>query len=120
MIGRIDASGRALLDVRSRRPVSHVETDVAVWIDTGFTGELVMPRPLIESLGLPLGPIVRAVLANGSSVELESFHCFLEWFGQWRSIEVVASAGEFPLLGVGLLMKQTLTVDYRAMILNLV
>ena len=38
----------------------------------------------------------------------------LEWLGQWKRIEVIANQGQFPLLGVGLLMGHSLHIDYQA------
>jgi predicted aspartyl protease len=84
------------------------------WIDTGFTGELVLPQQQVTSLGLPLGPSVRARLANGSDIQLDTYTCLLEWFDEWRRIEVVANQGQHPLLDVGLLLDHVLHIDYRA------
>ncbi len=101
MTGVVDGSGRALLRVRLRHPTSNVETEVDAWVDTGFTGELVVPQSQIAAIGLPLGPSIRAGLADGSEVELETYTCQLEWFGAWQSIEIIANTGQYPLLGVG-------------------
>ena len=111
MTGIVDSGGRALLPIRLQHPVSQVETVLEAWIDTGFTGDLVMPAKLIGSLGLPLGSQVTATLADGSVLQLDTYYCFLEWFGQWKSIEVIANQGQFPLLGVGLLVGHSLHID---------
>ena len=42
---------------------------------------------------------------------LESFTCFLDWFGEDRAVEVIANDGEYPLLGIGLLVGHRLVVD---------
>jgi predicted aspartyl protease len=102
MTGLVDCSGRALLQVRLRHPTSAIESVVDCWIDTGFTGELVMPRQKILELGLPPGIAVRAGLADGTEVDLDTYTCMLNWFGEWKRIEVLAGGGQFPLLGVGL------------------
>jgi clan AA aspartic protease len=119
MTGVVDGSGRALLRVRLRHPTSFVETELDCWIDTGFTGELVVPQGPINALGLPLGPAIRARLADGSEVELETYLCLLEWFGIWKQIEVIANTGPYPLLGVGLLLGHELQIDYRSLVLTL-
>lgn len=119
MTGSVDNSGRALLRIRVRHPVSAVEAELDGWIDTGFTGELVLPREQVVRLGLPLGPAVRAGLADGSEVELDTYTCILEWFGEWRRIEVVANQGQFPLIGVGLLLDRELRIDYRGKMVTL-
>lgn len=119
MTGVVDSDGRALLRVRLRHPTSNVETELDVWIDTGFTGELVMPQAQITALGLPVGPYVRARLADGSDVELESYLCLLEWFGNLKQIEIIANKGHFPLLGVGLLLGHDLHIAYRTQAVTL-
>jgi len=111
--GQVDASGRALLVLRVRRTRDAERRELAVWIDTAFTGELVMPRPTIESLGLPQSAAVLAGLADGTRVVLESYSCVVDWFGDGRRVEVIESDGPFPLLGVGLLRDRRLEVDYR-------
>jgi hypothetical protein len=44
-----------------------------------------------------------AILADGRSVELETFACFLDWFGKTYETQLAASDGEYPLLGTMLL-----------------
>ncbi|MEM1226869.1 MAG: clan AA aspartic protease [Planctomycetota bacterium] len=87
--------------------------EVEVWIDTGFTGDLVIPRSSIDELGLQQSGSVDAVLADGSQTELQTYSCVIEWFGKARNLEVIANDGEYPLLGVGLLLGLELRVDYR-------
>ena len=69
MTGTVDSSGRALLRLRMQHPISASETELDAWIDTAFTGELVLPLQQVVLLGFPLGPAVRAGLADGSEVE---------------------------------------------------
>ncbi len=113
MTGIVDSSDRALVPIRLYHPVSADETELDAWVDTGFTGELVASRDVVNRLSLPLGPAVRAGLADGSEVELDAFTCLLDWFGERKRIEVVANQGQFPLLGAGLLAGRKLEIDYR-------
>jgi clan AA aspartic protease len=117
--GTVDHSGRALLRIRVRYPVSGAETELDAWIDTGFTGELVLPAQQVTRLGLPLGPAVRAGLADGSEVELDTHTCIVDWFGESKRIEAVSNRGQFPLLGVGRLLDRELSIDYRARTLSI-
>jgi clan AA aspartic protease len=113
--GSVDDAGRALVRIRLKHPPTEAAAaELDAWIDTGFTGELVLPQQTVESLGLPLGPAVMARLADGSDTQLDTYTCLLEWFDQWKRIEVVANQGHYPLLGVGLLMDRDLRIDYRA------
>lgn len=113
MTGSVDAAGRALVRIRLKNPADAREEELDAWIDTGFTGELVLPQQTVESIGLPLGPSVMARLADGSDVHLDTHTCLLEWLDEWRRIEVVANQGHYPLLGVGLLLDCDLHINYR-------
>jgi clan AA aspartic protease len=119
MNGFIDGFGRALLSIRVHSVIDEQTEDVNVWIDTGFTGEFVLPRDVIEALHLPTSGSVDAVLADGSAIELNTFTCLIEWFGEEKRIEVVESEGDRALLGVGLLLGLELRANYRTMSLTL-
>jgi clan AA aspartic protease len=114
MTGTVDNAGRALLQIRLKPSADGTEAELKAWIDTGFTGELVLPRDRVVALGLPLGAAVKAILADGSEIQLETHTCLVQWFGEWKRIEVVANDGQFPLLGIGLLRDRQLQIDYRA------
>jgi clan AA aspartic protease len=113
MVGKVDVLGRALLALTIHSPRRKSQTQVDVWIDTGFNGELVLPRKLIEEVNLPLSGTVKAILADGAEVALNTYICELDWFGETRQFEVVSNEGEFPLLGVGLLLGRDLKISYR-------
>lgn len=119
MIGSIDEYGRALLSVEIRPDVSGPSSAVEVWIDTGFTGELVLPNLTIEALRLAHSGSVDATLADGSTIELQTYTCFVDWFGTQRRLEVVANQGDFPLLGVGLFLGLELRANYASLELTL-
>lgn len=113
MKGRVDNAGRALIEIALRKSVEREWTQVEAWIDTGFTGDLVMPISSIERLGLELSGSVDAILADGSQIALSTYTCIIEWFGGTKTLEIVANDGECPLLGVGLMLGLELNVDYR-------
>ncbi len=119
MTGAVDTDFRALLIVRLRPPDAADSTDVTVWVDTGFTGDLVLSRQRIAALGLSVGTAIPAILADGSKLQLDTFRAQLDWFGEWRSLEVIANDGQYPLLGTGLLRGHKLTVDYATRTLTL-
>ena len=52
MKGLVDLNGRALLTVEVRAAQDAPALPLEVWIDTGFTSELVMPRAQIQRLNL--------------------------------------------------------------------
>ena len=110
----MDGEGRALLPIAVRDAASAVPAQWNAWIDTGFTGDLVVPRPLLIAIGADPTSTAIGVLADGSQVTLDSYTFLIEWFGQVRTIEVIANDGACPLLGVGLLNGHQLMIDYLA------
>lgn len=119
MKGFVDGQLRALLRVPVSASRDGDRTDIVVWIDTAFNGGLAIPQRQIVELGLVRESSADAVLADGHSVELETFACFLDWFGNSYETQIVASDGEHPLLGTGLLENHVLHVDYVKMQLTL-
>lgn len=112
MKGRVDDSLRALLEVPIAAMQDGKKESLTVWIDTAFNGGLVIPRRHIERLELKKSSTTQAVLADGQTVDLETFTCYLEWFGKVHRTQVVANEGEFPLLGTMLLTDRKLMIDY--------
>lgn len=119
MNGIVDEFGRALLDLKIRSTANEDPVGITVRVDTAFNGELVVPRAMIEPLGLEQSAGIRARLADGSEVTLESYTCILDWFGDQRAVEVIANNGQMPLLGIGMLIGHRLVVDYKDFIVGL-
>lgn len=113
MNGRVDGSGRALIKIALKPSAKGLPMRLEAWVDTGFTGELVLPQTLVSDLKLQSGT-VGAQLGDGSDVILRTYTCRIAWFGKSRQIEVVANDGQFPLLGVGLLRDHRMAIDYPA------
>jgi len=82
-----------------------------VVVDTGFNGELVLPRKLIQALKWPLKGQVRVELADGSLVSTDVYEGRVLWFGQERVVTVYATASKDGLLGTQMLMGCTLFLD---------
>ena len=89
-------------------------TKLAVWVDTAFNGGLAISHKQIELLGLIKESSAEAVLADGKTVELETYACFFDWFGASYETQVIANDGEYPLLGTMLLSGHKLEIDYEA------
>jgi clan AA aspartic protease len=119
MKGIVDQAGRAILEIQLRSYSSHPFRTITVWIDTGFTGDLVLPQKTIDELGLNPSGTVDGILADGSQTVLTTYHCEIDWFGRIRNLEVIANSGTTPLLGVGLLLAKELIVDYTNLLLTL-
>jgi len=112
MKGHVDGYGRALITVSVRLSDVAATHDVQVWIDTGFMANW-FTETTIDDLGLRQSGTVKAILADGSEVALRRYFCLIEWFGEQCDLEVIANDGEYPLLGVGLLLGHDLHVSYR-------
>jgi predicted aspartyl protease len=112
--GLVDGELRALVSVPVSASRDGRRKDVIVWIDTAFNGGLVLPRIQIDDLRLVKESSAEAVLADGQTVELETFSCFLDWFGHCYETQIVANDGRYPLLGTMLLNGRRLEIDYQA------
>jgi clan AA aspartic protease len=117
--GYVDEQDRALLAIGLCPAERAIPTDITVWIDTAFTGDLVLPRSQITALGLPVGVATPAILTDGSRIEVDTFTAHIDWFGRWQSLEVIANDGMIPLLGMSMLRRRRLTIDYAARTLTL-
>ena len=104
MRGLVDDKQRALLRVPVSASRKGSRTSIVVWIDTAFNGGLVIPRKQIAELELVQESSAEATLADGHPIELETFACFVDWFGNSYETQVIANDGEFPLLGTMLLV----------------
>ena len=114
MKGIVDDKLRALVRVPVSASSDGKREEIDVWIDTAFNGTLVLPRKQIAASGLVKASSAEAILADGHSVELETFACFFDWFGKSYETQVVANDGDYPLLGTMLLDGHRLNIDYQA------
>lgn len=118
--GHVDDQLRALVRVPVAASRDGPRQEVVAWVDTAFNGGLTVPRSLVAGLGLPQESSAEAVLADGQTVALETFGCYLDWFGQTYQTQVIASDGAYPLLGTQLLAGRRLLIDYSARTVELV
>lgn len=114
MRGFVDDKLRALVRVPVSASSDGRRMDMVMWIDTAFNGGLVVPRKQIAKLGMVKESSAEAILADGHSVQLETFACFFDWFGNSCETQIVANDGEYPLLGTMLLDGHRLEIDYEA------
>jgi clan AA aspartic protease len=116
----VDDQLRALLRVPVSASRNGARTDLVAWIDTAFNGGLALPRKRVAELGLAKQSSAEATLADGRTVELETFACFLDWFGNTYETQVAASDGEYPLLGTMLLAGHRLDINSAAKTVELI
>lgn len=113
MNGLVDERGRSLVTIALRPAKDGSETSYRAWVDTAFTGDLVLSRREVERLQLSCSTLTDVVLGDGQEAQLQAFTAWIMWFGQLREVEVVASDVETPLLGVTMMLGHRLVVDYR-------
>lgn len=119
MKGFVDDQRRALLRVPVSASRDGERTEIVAWIDTAFNGGLAIPRKQIAELELEKESSTEAILADGNTVELETYACFVDWFGDSYETQIAASNGEYPLLGTMLLDRHRLVIDYEAKTIEL-
>jgi len=119
VLGSVDDKSRALMEVSIANELKGPATSITTWIDTAFDGHLVFSQSLIDELGLDTLVETEAILADGSKVQLETYLCYLDWFGQRMPVQVIANEGKYPLLGTGLLEQRILHIDYISQELRL-
>ena len=120
MNGHVDDQKRAIMRVEVQSSLSAGLEPVDAWIDTAFDGHFVFSSNLIKELGLDTLVETEAILADGSKVPLQTYVCYLEWFGKTIAAQVIENEGRFPLLGTALMGDLRLVVDYPAKRVNLI
>lgn len=98
-------------------PVDFIDGDGRDWtveaqVDTGFTGELTLPMSAIDRLGLESSGFSTYRVGGGSLTSFDSYHAAIRWGNSIRQVTVLASE-TFPLIGVGLLWYNNLSIDFR-------
>ena len=114
MTGLVDDHLRALLRVPVSASFDGERTEILAWIDTAFSGGLAVPQSMAIDLKLVEQSYAPAILADGSTVDLPTYSCFVDWFGKRYETQVAAGEARFPLLGTIFLAEHRLIVDYAA------
>lgn len=99
-------------------PVELIASDgqihvVEAVLDTGFDGELTLPREIIQRLGIPLYDDYVSRLADGRDIKVSGYEGQVMWHGRPRNILVLETEGD-PLLGMYLLWRNRITIDNYA------
>lgn len=82
-------------------------------LDTGFTGSLTLPSAVVDELDLPFRGRGSALLGDGGESEFDIHEATIAWAGE-RRLAAIDVAETDPLLGVGLLLGNELTVQVIA------
>jgi clan AA aspartic protease len=89
------------------------ERQIEAVLDTGYTGSLTLPSVVVSALHLPFSGRGSVVLGDGSESELDIHEATVTWAGERRLVAIDVAETD-PLLGVGLLLGNELTVQVIA------
>jgi clan AA aspartic protease len=81
-------------------------------VDTGFSAFLTLPRVTIEQLSLQSQGALQVILADGNSIETETFSARVELNGELHAVYVVHTETQ-PLIGMSFLQGHQLTIEVR-------
>ena len=106
--GVVNSAYEAVIPLTVQGP-SRRTRDIQAVVDTGFTGFLTLPSPLVTELGLLYRHRGRAILADGSQVFFDIYDVAVLWAGEPRYIRV-GVADATPLVGMRLLDRHNLNI----------
>jgi clan AA aspartic protease len=86
------------------------DIEVECVVDTGFTGALVLPRAVVDQLGLPIVTHEEFRMVGGMCDSADIALAQVHWLGEVRRVDVIVK--EAYLVGAALLAGARLTVDY--------
>ena len=79
-------------------------------IDTGYSGEIVLPLDIVEELNLARGDDIAVTLGDGTTDDYATYNARIEWHDRHRDV-MVTSVGSEALVGIRLLRGSNLSVD---------
>ena len=111
ILGSVNANREAIIQIAVLSDRKKVKS-VRPVVDTGYTGDLMLPRAIVNELGLTLRGVQDAILGDGSLKLFEMYVGSVIWDGEIRRIEINASETE-SLVGMGLLEGYKLEIEAR-------
>ena len=111
MTGFFTSEGEPSLSVHVAGPAGNLDVDAV--IDTGFNGEITLPRGKIDTLGLPEATVTEVTLADGRVQDVPLYEAKALLSDATREV-FVAEAPTMPLVGTGLLQGFSLHIEFQA------
>ena len=112
IVGAMNAQREAIVRLVVVGPAGQ-ERQIEAVLDTGYTGSLTLPAAMVSDLELPFRGRGSALLGDGSESEFDIHEATVAWAGE-RRLAAIDVAEIEPLLGVGLLLGNELTVQVVA------
>lgn len=101
ILGRVNGDREAIVQIVVLNDSKKTASIEGV-VDTGYTGDLMLPMAVVEQLGLVIQGIQQGVLGDGSRRAFEVYSGLVIWDGIIRKVEINA-AETGVLIGMGLL-----------------
>jgi clan AA aspartic protease len=105
--GKVNSLREALVEIRFRDG----ERFECI-VDTGFNGTLMLPRPFVDHLQIPIIGTLPFELVGGARIIGQVALAHIEWLDEEREVEVVVSDSYDGLIGTELLTGTTLNINY--------
>ncbi len=86
-------------------------TELDLVVDTGFNGELVLPKAYLKKLGFRYRGWTMVELADGSEVPTGFYEGTVIWFGKKRKVRIHKTKSEDALLGTQMLIGYIFELD---------
>ena len=112
--GEVNSSREALVEIR----LGGGQRFECV-IDTGFNGDLMLPRLFIDRLGIPIRGRMVFEIVGGTSLIAPVAYANIEWLDEQREVEIIVSDGDDALIGTQLLAETTLSINYVTRIVSI-
>lgn len=78
------------------------DNNIMALLDTGFTGEIMLPENLISELNLKQIGISEYIGASGEIKQTKVFKAEIQFFGKTMEIDVLSTEANFSLAGMEL------------------
>lgn len=109
ILGKVNAGREAVVQIVVLNESKQTKVVNAV-IDTGYTGDLILPKGIIEALQLSLRGVQEATLGDDSVAIFEIYTGSVIWDGEIRKVEINASEVSV-LVGMGLIENFKLEIE---------
>lgn len=109
ILGSVNESREAVIQIAVLNNRKQTKSVSGV-IDTGYTGDLILPVSIVNELDLKRRGIQEALLGDGSIKTFEMYAALVIWDGQIRRVEINASEAG-TLVGMGLLEGYKLEIE---------
>lgn len=98
-------------ELAPRIQIASASTRFSVVVDTGFNGELMLPRAVLHECGFVYSMKSEAELADGTVVEATLYSGVIHWFGEARSVQAMLTDSKSALLGTEMFFGLTVLLD---------